>query len=93
MSSIKKNWKSWLKGIIDVEGIPPRYIVTGSARLDTARKAGDSLAGRYFLYQLHPFDVKEVNRQVPPEEALERILTLSGFPEPFLKNDGQWKNS
>lgn len=93
----KKNWKSWLKGISDVEGIPPRYIVTGSARLDTARKAGDSLAGRYFLYQLHPFDIKEVQHQVPREEALERILSVSGFPEPFLKNEAQfyrrWKKT
>lgn len=92
-----QNWKSWLKGISDVEGIPPRYIVTGSARLDTARKAGDSLAGRYFLHQLHPFDIKEVRDYVPPEEALERILTSSGFPEPFLQNEPQfyrrWKKT
>lgn len=92
-----KNWKSWLKGISDVEGIPPRYIVTGSARLDTARKAGDSLAGRYFLHQLHPFDIKEVKDHVPPEDALERILNLSGFPEPFLQKETQfyrrWKKT
>lgn len=27
-----KNWKSWLKGIYDKEGIPPSILVTGSAR-------------------------------------------------------------
>ena len=30
-------WKSWLKGIYDVEGIPPGLMVTGSARLDAFR--------------------------------------------------------
>lgn len=32
-----KNWKSWLKGIYDSEGIPPRLIVTGSARIPGSR--------------------------------------------------------
>ena len=43
-----KNWKSWLKGIYDTRGLMPHMLVTGSARLDTARKMGDSLAGRFF---------------------------------------------
>ncbi len=30
-----KNWKSWIKGIYDTEGISPSLLVTGSARLDT----------------------------------------------------------
>ncbi|NQU63096.1 MAG: AAA family ATPase, partial [SAR324 cluster bacterium] len=30
-----KNWKSWLKGIYDKEGIQPSLMVTGSAKLDT----------------------------------------------------------
>jgi predicted AAA+ superfamily ATPase len=47
-------WKSWLKGIYDVEGIPPGLMVTGSARPDAFRKVGDSLAGRHFQFRLHP---------------------------------------
>lgn len=86
----KKNWKSWLKGVYDVEGIPPGYLVTGSARLDMNRKAGDSMAGRYFRYNLHPFDMKELKDLVPPEEALDRILTVSGFPEPFLADSEEY---
>jgi predicted AAA+ superfamily ATPase len=43
-----KNWKSWIKGIYDTEGIPPSLLVTGSARIETMRKGGDSLAGRFF---------------------------------------------
>lgn len=91
------NWKSWLKGIFDVEGIPPQMIVTGSARMDTARKVGDSLAGRFFQYRLHPFDIKETVGFLSPDEALDRLLRIGGFPEPFLENDerfyGKWKKT
>ncbi len=91
------NWKTWLKGIYDVEGVPPALVVTGSARLDASRRAGDSMAGRFFSHRLHPFDVKEVAAEIPAAEALERILTVGGFPEPFLANDAQtyerWRKS
>ena len=59
-----KNWKSLLKGIYDTENIPPRIIVTGSAKLDTYRKVGDSLAGRFFQFRLHPLDLKEIKRLI-----------------------------
>ncbi|MFH1222872.1 MAG: AAA family ATPase, partial [Pseudomonadota bacterium] len=54
-----KNWKSWIKGVYDTEGIKPKILVTGSAKLDTHKKVGDSLAGRFFHYKLHPLDLKE----------------------------------
>ena len=82
-----KKWKAWLKGIYDVEGVNPSIIVTGSARMDVYRKGGDSLAGRYFSYRLHPVTVKEASLFMDAEDALERIIELGGFPEPFLKND------
>ena len=92
-----KGWKSWLKGVYDVEGPTPAFIVTGSARLDVRRKSGDSLAGRFFEYHLHPFDVKETAGEVDPADAFERIMTVGGFPEPFLENDRtfyeRWRRS
>jgi predicted AAA+ superfamily ATPase len=92
-----RGWKSGLKGVYDVEGVPPGLLVTGSARLETARKGAESLAGRFFLHRLHPFDVKEVQAAVEPEAALERIVSVGGFPEPFLRGDqafyGRWKQS
>ncbi len=30
-----KNWKAWIKGIYDTEGIPPALVVTESAKLAT----------------------------------------------------------
>lgn len=80
-------WKAWLKGIYDTEGVRPRLLVTGSARLDTHRRAGDSLAGRYFRHRLHPLDLAEVRGHLSPEDALERMLRLGGFPEPFLRGE------
>lgn len=80
-----KKWKSHLKGVYDTEGIPPRLLVTGSARLDVYRRGGDSLAGRYFLHHLDPLSVRELRGQGRPEEILDQLMTLGGFPEPFLE--------
>lgn len=77
-------WKRWLKGIYDKQGIPPRILVTGSARLDTLRRGGESLAGRYFPYRLHPFSVKELAVDRDPSDVLNTLLILGGFPEPFM---------
>lgn len=77
-------WKRWLKGIYDTEGVRPRLLVTGSAKLNTYKKVGDSLAGRYFQYRLHPFDLKEVKSNYTPEEAFARLWNCGGFPEPFM---------
>ena len=91
----QKNWKSWLKGIYDTEGIPPSIIVTGSARLDTHRKAGDSLAGRFFPFRLHPLDLKEIKTFLPEidtQTAFERLLVCGGFPEPFLEGSRRYYN-
>jgi predicted AAA+ superfamily ATPase len=83
----RKNWKTWVKGIYDKEGVRPRLLVTGSARLDITRRGGDSLAGRHFLLRLHPFSVAELKDEFSPNEALSRILSYGGFPEPFLANN------
>ncbi len=81
-------WKSWIKGLYDTHK-DQSYVVTGSARLDTFRKVGDSLAGRYFSYHLHPIDVKEGAKEggLAAADVLHRIFKFSGFPEPFLKNN------
>ena len=54
----------------------------------------------FFEFRLHPFDLKELKRGLGPdklEEKLDRLLTLGGFPEPYLENDesyyNRWKRS
>ncbi len=87
-----KNWKSWLKGIFDKEGSTPKILVTGSAKLNTARKVGDSLAGRFLNYRLHPLDLKELDACSSETEldSWNRLKKLSGFPEPFFANDEEF---
>ena len=89
-----RQWKSWIKGLFDTEGARPRLLVTGSARLNYLRKAGDSLAGRHFNYRLHPLDLKELSLSTEKEreEALSAILNVGGFPEPFLKGSRKYYN-
>ena len=90
-------WKRWLKGIYDTEGVEPHILVTGSAKLNTYKKVGDSLAGRYFQYNLHPLDLKEVRDYYSKEEAFRRLWDCGGFPEPFIEGSqifyNRWKKS
>ena len=87
----KDKWKSWIKGIYDVEGVTPNLLVTGSARMDTFKKGGDSLAGRHYYFRLHPFSLKEVSEK-SDRNIIERFIEYGGFPEPFLANNKRKAN-
>lgn len=93
-------WKQLLKGLFDTYADDVRIMVTGSSRLDTYRRVGDSLMGRYFLYRMHPFSVAETLRvDLPDAERVLRdpkkpraaefdaLWEFGGFPEPFLRRD------
>jgi predicted AAA+ superfamily ATPase len=91
-----KDWKRFVKGIYDTRPAGQSILVTGSARLDTFRQTGESLAGRYFPYRLHPLSVRELRDAVSPREALSLLNRLGGFPEPFLSGSdaeaARWRN-
>ena len=89
----KTGWKPWLKGVIDGRPALQQQLVTGSARMDTFRQSGDSLAGRFLAWRLHPISVKEWCERSPeaaagqpptPDAALTHLLNRGGFPEPCL---------
>ena len=91
-----RHWRDFLKGLFDSWENRAHVLVTGSARLDVFKRAGDSLMGRYFPYTLHPLSVAEIVRPErgdsltrPPrrmdEEAWRSLWRFGGFPEPFLK--------
>lgn len=82
-------WRNLVKGLYDTEKSSRRFLVTGSARLDHYRKGGDSLAGRYRYFRLHPFSLRElaVSASAPEEELLSLLLKFGGFPEPLLGQD------
>lgn len=80
----KKDWKNYLKGVYDTKERNLRILVTGSARLDTFKIGGDSLAGRFFVHKLLPFSLAELKNE---KYNIERYLERGGFPEPFLADD------
>lgn len=92
------DWKNWLKGVADGRAPGQQLLVTGSARMDTFRQSGASLAGRYFRLRLHPLSVREwcEQMQASPQQALTHLLARGGFPEPALAenpDDAQrWRN-
>jgi len=91
------DWKNFIKGFYDLQKkLKWRIIVTGSARLDTFRKGGDSILGRYFHLQMFPLSPAELMRTTFTEKVInpsaridddqwEALLTFGGFPQPFLK--------
>ncbi len=79
-------WRTLVKGIYDTEKSRRRIIVTGSARLDHYRKGGDSLAGRYRYFRLHPFSLRELGAASGVAE-LDTLLKFGGFPEPLFAQD------
>jgi uncharacterized protein len=89
-----RGWKSYLKGLFDTRPKHRRILVTGSARLETFRQSGDSLAGRYFLHRLLPISPAEAAADAI-DASLEHFLERGGFPEPFLTEEpadaGRWR--
>lgn len=91
-------WKDFLKGWYD--GTPAaRTLVTGSAHLNAFHSAGDSLMGRYLVYQYHPLSVAELLRPHPnnegpllqppsplSEQQWQSLWHSGGFPAPFLRD-------
>ena len=82
-------WKTWLKGLYDKNKLKHSFLVTGSARLDVYRRGGDSLLGRYHYWRLHPFTLSEFPSGLSKQEAFKRLMTVGGFPEPFLDGSEQ----
>lgn len=85
-------WKNYLKGLYDTKPDGLRILVTGSAKLNAFRKAGDSLAGRFFLHHILPFSLAELSAiEKQTKETLHKhfttLLSRGGFPEPFLGDD------
>lgn len=80
-------WKRWIKGVYDTAAEIHSFLITGSARLDIYRRGGDSLMGRYHYWRLHPFSLDEIPTGISRKDALSRLMTVGGFPEPFLEGD------
>lgn len=78
-------WKNYLKGIYDTKSSDLQILVTGSARLETFRQSGDSLAGRFYRHRLNPLSLAELSEASITD--LDKLILRGGFPEPFLCED------
>src|SRR6056297_20905 len=85
-----RGWKKFLKGVFDGREEKQAILVTGSARMETFRQSGESLAGRYFHYHLLPLTVSELAGNMSPQDALEQTNELGGFPEPCLSGSADY---
>ena len=99
-----RGWKNLVKGEYDKLKNRYRFLVTGSARLDIVRRAGDSLQGRYHYYRLHPFSLAEMTGranalkvfdEIPitpaaPLPEFDALLEFGGFPEPLFRQNARF---
>jgi len=79
-------WKQFLKGFFDTYSDDVSILVTGSSRMDVYRRGGDSLMGRYFLYNMHPFTVIQLFGIMVgiPSHLLNEIIDLPGDGKIFV---------
>jgi uncharacterized protein len=85
-------WKNYLKGVYDTKHQNLHILVTGSARLETFRGIGDSLAGRFYSHKLFPLNLTELG----DIQCLDDLLLTGEFPEPYTTNNEveskRWRN-
>ncbi len=69
---------SELRGLVDENRKPGRFIILGSASPDIIRGSSETLAGRIGYLQLTPFLLLEVSHDI------EGLWVKGGFPESYL---------
>lgn len=61
-----------------------RFLLLGSASIELLRQSSETLAGRIAMFELTPFDAREVVRSA---EDMNRHWLRGGFPDSFLTTD------
>ena len=75
-----RKWKNYLKGTYDKFSGQYHFFVLGSGRLNIFRKGGDSLAGRYFQFNLWPLTLAELaGKRLPLKTFLQDPLQPAAF--------------
>lgn len=77
----KKELFPLLRGLIDQNRKPGRFLLLGPAAPDLLRNSSESLAGRIAYHELTHFILPEIY----PEDKTEDLWLRGGFPDPFLK--------
>ena len=71
-----------LRGLIDSGRRSGRFLLLGSASMESLRQSGESLAGRVAYLELGPLDALEVDRG-----DQDLLWTWGGFPDSYLADD------
>jgi len=80
----KKELYPLMRGLVDQQREPARFLLLGSASPELIRHSSESLAGRIAYHQLHPFDLNEI----PDTISQIDLWVKGGFPNMlFAKND------
>lgn len=74
-----------LRGIIDANRRPGRFILLGSASPELLRQSSESLAGRIAYLELSPFSLPEISTETDWQTHWFR----GGFPESLLSSDDE----
>jgi predicted AAA+ superfamily ATPase len=79
----RPKWKDILKGIYDTYKNDYKFVISGSAKLETFKKSGDSLVGRYFHTRLHPLNLPDFHKNdfqepIDPLQLIEMAQDLKG---------------
>ena len=72
----KKELYPLLRGLVDQQREPARFLLLGSASPELIRHSSESLAGRIAYHQLYPFDLTEIPNTISQED----LWVNGGFP-------------
>lgn len=72
----KKELYPLIRGLVDQQREPARFLLLGSASPELIRHSSESLAGRVAYHQLYPFDMTEIPETVSQTE----LWVKGGFP-------------
>ena len=76
---------SVIRYLVDRSDNKAQFLILGSASRELIKQSSESLAGRIFYEEVHPFSLKEVD---PPN--LNKLWLRGGFPKSYLsKSDAQ----
>ena len=86
----KKELYPLIRGLVDQQREPARFLLLGSASPELIRHSSESLAGRIAYHQLYPFDLTEIPGIIPQTD----LWVKGGFPNMLFSKkidmSGSW---
>jgi uncharacterized protein len=76
-----------LRAVIDMQRVPGRFVLLGSASPDLLKKSSETLTGRIVYTELSSLLISEVG---DPDKFI-KLWLKGGFPEPFLSEDKEFQ--